>query len=85
MSDSVVMVDPVPLITILHPDPKSRPISPASATLFFEPDIGKLHQDRADDVLAGFRHLRTGTSSLGTTALITTGLDRAMQAFEDRL
>jgi len=83
--DSVVTVDPPTLITILHPDPKSRPISPASATLFFEPDIGQLHQDGADRVLAGFRHLRTGTSGLGTTALIVTSLDSAVQAFEDRL
>ncbi|HKA51915.1 MAG TPA: FtsX-like permease family protein [Candidatus Dormibacteraeota bacterium] len=85
MPDSVVTVDPVTLVMILHPDPKSRPISPASATMFFEPDIGQLHQDGADRVLAGFRHLRTGTSSLGTTALITTSLDGAVQAFEDRL
>jgi len=83
--DSVVTVDPVTLVMILHPDPKSRPISPASATMFFEPDIGQLHQDGADRVLAGFRHLRTGTSSLGTTALITTSLDGAVQAFEDQL
>src|SRR5262249_50617087 len=83
--DSMVTVDPLTLTMILHPDAKSRPLSPASATLFFEPDIGQLHQDRVNDVLAGFRHLRTGTSSLGTTALIITSLDSAMQAFEDRL
>ncbi len=83
LPDSVVTTDPLALTTIMHPDAKSRPLSPASATLFFEPDISQLHQDRAADVLKGFRRLHTG--ALGTTALITTSLDTTMQAFEDRL
>src|SRR5262249_56185094 len=48
-----------------------------------EPDLSRLRQDRAGDVLRGFRRLRTG--GLGTTALITTSLDNTVQAFEDRL
>ena len=81
--DAVITTDPVTLTTILHPDPKSRPLALASATLFFEPDISQLHQDRAADILKGFRRLRAG--ALGTTALITTSLDSTVQAFEDRL
>ena len=81
--DSVVTTDPLSLTTILHPNPKARSLSPASATLFFEPDTSQLHQDRVTNVLTGFRQLRTG--ALGTTALITTSLDSTVQAFEDRL
>ncbi len=83
--DAVVNVDAGTLFEILHPNPKAAPRYPASAHLYLEPDLAKLHQDNAQNVLYGFRRLRAGSSILATTSLLVTSLDTAVQAFEDRL
>jgi FtsX-like permease family len=81
----LLTVDVPGLIAVAQQAPRSRPLLSATTSLLFEPDLAALHQDRVDDVLAGLRRLRVGIPVRGGSALVTTDLDRAVEAFEDRL